>query len=108
MKPTAQISLSAIITAASRDELLINGLRTTWRPAPWRSALVFATTPAPNNVTNASVRIALNLVPTDREEMIVAAIMLILEMTNNVALVLLVGFIPRESQRHALWVAARK
>jgi hypothetical protein len=40
--------------------------------------------------------------------MIVAAIVLILEMMNNVALALLVGFIPQESQRHALWVAAQK
>jgi hypothetical protein len=69
---------------------------------------VFVTTPAANNITNTSVRIALNLVLSDREEMIVAAIMLILEVMNNVALDVLVGFIPRESQRGAQWVAARK
>jgi len=45
---------------------------------------------------------------TDREDMIVAAIMLILEMMNNVALDVLVGFIPGESQRSALWVAAEE
>lgn len=44
---------------------------------------------------------------TDREDMIVAAIMLILEMMNNVALDVLVGFIPPESQS-ALWVAAEE
>jgi len=60
------------------------------------------------NPDNRNVRIALNLVLTDLEEMIVAAIMLILEMMNNVALALTVGFIPRESQRHALWAAAEK
>src|SRR5439155_21074092 len=97
-EPTAQISLSAIAAAASRDELLINGLGTTWRFVPWRSALLFATTQAVNSITNTSVRIALNLVPTDRGEMIVSAIMLILEMMNNMALALLVGFISRESQ----------
>ncbi len=45
---------------------------------------------------------------TDREDMIVAAIMLILEMMNEVALDVLVGFMPLESQRHALWVAAQE
>jgi len=75
---------------------------------PWRSALVFATTPAVNKITNTSVRIALNLVLTDRGEMIVSAIMLMLEIMNNMDLVLFVCFIPRESQRHALWVTARK
>jgi hypothetical protein len=35
--------------------------------------------------------------------MIVTAIMLILEMMNNVALDVLVGFILLESQRRALW-----
>ena len=54
------------------------------------------------------MRIVLNLVLTDREDMIAAAIMRILEMTNNVALALTVGFIPRESQRHALRVAAEE
>jgi hypothetical protein len=48
------------------------------------------------------VRIALNLVLTDRQETIVAAIMLILEIMNNVALDGRVGFIPRESQRRTL------
>jgi hypothetical protein len=69
---------------------------------------VFATTPATNTVTNTSVRIAFNLVLTDCEEVIVAAIMLILEMVNNVALDLLVGFIPLESQRRALCAAAEE
>src|SRR5262249_33463464 len=32
MSPTAQMSSSAITAAALRDELLINGLATTWRP----------------------------------------------------------------------------
>jgi hypothetical protein len=40
--------------------------------------------------------------------MIVAAIMLILEMMNNVALDVLVGFIPQESQRRALCAAAEE
>jgi hypothetical protein len=44
----------------------------------------------------------LNLVLIDREQTIVAAIMLILEMMDNVALDVLVGFIPLESQQSAL------
>src|SRR6266480_944062 len=101
LKPTAQMSLAAI-AAVAKSSPSICGLETTWRFAPWRSALALATTPAVNNITNTSVRIALNLVPTDRGEMIVSAIMLILEIMNNMALALLVGFISRESQRHAL------
>jgi hypothetical protein len=55
-----------------------------------------------NKITNRSVRIAFNLVLTSREEIIVVAIMLILETMNNMALASLVGFIPRESQRRTL------
>jgi hypothetical protein len=40
--------------------------------------------------------------------MIVAAIMLILEMMNNVALDVLVGFIPPESQHRALCAVAEE
>ena len=72
------------------------------------SASVFAAISVTNNITNTSVRIALNLVLTDREEIILGATMLILEMMNNVALDVLVGFMPLESQRRALWVAAEE
>ena len=56
ISPTAQMSLSAIIAAASREELLINGLGTTWRPVTsGLSVAAFATTPAANSITNPSV-----------------------------------------------------
>src|SRR4029077_15358392 len=94
MSPTAQISLSAIAAVPNRDELLINGLGTTWKPVKLAgSASVFAATPAASTITNTNVRIALNPLLTDREEMIVAAIMLILEMMNNMGLASPVGFI---------------
>jgi hypothetical protein len=72
MLPTAQMSLSAIAAAASRNELLTNGLSTTWRPnmlGRWTS--VFANTPVAKTITNKNVQIGLNLVLLDSEGMII-------------------------------------
>jgi hypothetical protein len=79
LKPTAQMSLSAI-TAVAKSCPSICGLETAWRPA-----LAVATTLAANNIANTRVRIVLNLGLSDREQLMLAAIMPVLQMVNNLA-----------------------
>jgi hypothetical protein len=73
------MSLSAIAAVAESCPSIC-GLATAWRPA-----LAFATTLAANNIANTRVRIVLNLVLNDREQIMLAAIMPILQMMNNLA-----------------------
>src|SRR5438105_4256287 len=77
-------------------------------PEPAGAGAAGLTAPIANKLTKRSERFALNLLLTDSEETIASGTLLIVEVVNNLAAGLLIGFIPVRSQRRTLRVAAQK
>ena len=78
-------------------------------PEPARAGgAAIATNPIANKLANRREGIAPSLRLTDSEEMIASGMFLIVEVVNNLAAGLPIGFIPVESQRSGLSAGSEK
>jgi len=77
-------------------------------PEPAGAGAAVLTAPIATKLNKRSERFALNLLLTDSEETIASGTLLIVEVVNDLAAGLLIGFIPVRSQRRTLRVAAQK